>query len=108
MLRHPKGRVGNEAENSWAMRREKSKGTLCRNDACPGRLRRLGGRLGDSHSARRSIVGLPDAILFLSIFREGVFQQPLAITLSDLWRGVSASRKRISLAQKARWAKVRG
>src|ERR1035441_1659383 len=32
---------------------------------------------------RRSIVGLPDAILFLRISRVGVFQQPQAITLID-------------------------
>jgi hypothetical protein len=37
--------------------------------------------LGDP---RKSIVGLPDAILFLSILREGVFQQPQAFTLIDL------------------------
>jgi CheY-like chemotaxis protein len=34
---------------------------------------------------RRSIVGLPDAILFLRISRLGVFQQPQAITLIVDW-----------------------
>src|ERR1022692_675839 len=39
--------------------------------------------LGDP---RKSILGLPDAILFLPILREGVFQQPQAITLRTLGR----------------------
>jgi hypothetical protein len=36
--------------------------------------------LGDP---RKSILGLPDAIVFSSILRERVFQQPQAITLID-------------------------
>jgi hypothetical protein len=42
-------------------------------------------QLGDRKcllNARRSIVGLPDAILFLRISRVGVFQQPQAIALT--------------------------
>ena len=38
--------------------------------------------LGDP---RKSIVGHPDAILFLRILREGVFQQPQAFTRFDRW-----------------------
>jgi len=41
--------------------------------------------LGDP---RKSIVGLPDAILFLSILREGVFSQPQAITLKLPVKGI--------------------
>jgi hypothetical protein len=36
--------------------------------------------LGDP---RKSIVGHPDAILFLPISRQGVFQQPQAISLTE-------------------------
>jgi hypothetical protein len=39
----------------------------------------------------KSIVGHPDAILFLRILREGVFQQPQAITLIDPVGGEMAS-----------------
>jgi hypothetical protein len=48
---------------------------------------KLGDRkcLGDP---RKSIVGLPDAILFLPILRERVFQQPQAIAPNDLGRPV--------------------
>jgi hypothetical protein len=34
----------------------------------------------------KSIVGLPDAILFLSILREGVFQQPPPVAVEKLCR----------------------
>jgi hypothetical protein len=34
---------------------------------------------------RKSFVGLPDAILFLRILRERVFQHPQAITRFDRW-----------------------
>jgi hypothetical protein len=49
--------------------------------------------LGDP---RKSIVGHPDAILFLSILREGVFQQPQAITLIDRATGVNERYRDIS------------
>src|ERR1017187_7038918 len=41
---------------------------------------------------RKSIVGLPDAILFLRISRAGVFQQPQAFTLRTRIVSVIASR----------------
>jgi hypothetical protein len=45
----------------------------------------IGQNLGDGKclgDPRKSILELPDAILFSSILREGVFQQPLPITLT--------------------------
>ena len=42
-----------------------------------------------SRNPRKSFVGPPDAILFLSILREGVFQQPQTLTLTTgrKWSG---------------------
>jgi len=50
---------------------------------------------------RRSIVGPPDAILFLRISRVGFFQQPQAISLIENWlaRTLQLPRKRYSLPQ---------
>jgi hypothetical protein len=45
---------------------------------------------------RRSIVGLPDAILFLRILRVGVFQQPQAIALKT---PVTGSMSEIAICQ---------
>jgi hypothetical protein len=49
-------------------------------------------KLGDRKclgKLRKSFVGHPDAILFLRISPEGVFQQPQAITLVDHFRGTA-------------------
>src|SRR5713101_9367047 len=47
--------------------------------------------LGDP---RKSIVGHPGGILFLPISRQGVFQQPQAITLTENLLGVAMARQR--------------
>jgi hypothetical protein len=47
----------------------------------PPKQPELGGYIM-SRKLRKSFVGHPDAILFLPISREGVFQQPQAITLT--------------------------
>jgi hypothetical protein len=55
---------------------------LLKNSLFVPNSRNLGDRkcLGDP---RKSIVGLPDAILFLRILQEGVFQQPRLVTPTD-------------------------
>jgi hypothetical protein len=45
---------------------------------------------------RRSIVGAPDAILFLRISRVGVFQQPQALALIDRVVSVMAILRQLS------------
>ena len=41
---------------------------------------------------RRSLITHPDAILFLRIWLERVFQQPLSISLIDKWTAQSTRR----------------
>jgi|ERR1039457_1090053 hypothetical protein len=55
---------------------------------------------------RKSFVGHPDAILFLQISREGVFQQPQAITLKTPRLAGEASATRASKAQSSRELKA--